>query len=317
MFRAKDFTIAAAIGFGTALFGAVPLATSIRLARAAAGLRQSSFTRKILPAEVGRILGIEPHTANALILRHFEERRTAFVLFLRSLSRGPAHQVDVLGAEAIDAALAGGRGVVLWVADFVYAQDVVKIGLAQRGYWASHLSQPQHGFSDSLLGLRLLNPIRTTFEARFLRERVVYQRSRPGEAVERLLQRLRENGIVSITATSAEGRKLCEAAFLNGRLRLAPGAPKIGYRAGAPVLPVFAVPHPEAPFFRVTVESPLSTHPSSEEAAIASAVEDYVSRLERYVRRWPHLWAGWETVDLSGKPQPAPCPAPATAESST
>lgn len=317
LFRAKDLAIAAAIGCGAALFTALPLSASIRLARASAGLRASSFPGDLDPVQVGRMLGIEPEAAHALIVRHFQERRTAFALFLRSLARGPVHQVELLGAEAIEAALAGGRGVVLWVCDFVYAQDVVKIGLAQHGYRASHLSQPQHGFSDSLLGIRLLNPIRTRFELRFLRERVVHQRSQPGEAVQRLLQRLGENGIVSITATSAEGRKLCEARFLGGRLRLAPGAPKIGCRAGAPVLPVFAVPHPEAPFFRALVEHPLRMDGSSEEAAIAQALEDYIGRLEHHVRRWPHLWAGWDMVEPSGDAQPAPCPAAATAGSST
>lgn len=286
-----------AICCGAALFGVLPRPICIRLARTIAGARAAVFAGELKTARLNWLGDMDGHAAKAVLRSHLQERSVASALFLRSLLRGPAYEVELDGAAVIDAALGRGKGVVLWVSDFLYARDVAKIALSQAGYRASHLSQPEHGFSDSAFGLRVLNPIRTRFESRYLHERIVYQRSEPGQAVQRLLQRLSDNGIVSITATAAEGRNLYEAEFLNGRLRLAPGAPKFGYRSGAPVLPVFVIPDPDAPRFRVVVESPLKMDGAGEAAAMATAVQDYVGRLAKYVRQWPQLWAGWDMVE--------------------
>lgn len=255
------------------------------------------FASELKTARLDWLGDMAGHPANTVLRSHLRERSVASALFLRSLLRGPAYEVELDGSDVIDAALARGNGVILWVSDFLYARDVAKIALSRAGYRASHLSQPEHGFSDSAFGIRVLNPIRTRFESRYLHERIVYQRSQPGEAVQRLLQRLSENGVVSITATAAEGRNLYEAEFLNGRLRLAPGAPRFGFRTGAPVLPVFVIPDPDAPRFRAVVERPLKMDKAGEAVAMATAVQDYVGRLSNYVRQWPHLWAGWDMVE--------------------
>lgn len=297
LFRAKDFIILPAICCGSVIFGALTRPICIRLARRMAEFRAASFSTELESARFGSLGETDLHAAKTVLRRHMQERRVASALFLRSLVRGPAHEVELDGADLIEGALRGGKGVVLWVSDFVYAQDVAKIALSRAGYFASHLSQPEHGFSDSAFGVRILNPIRTRFESRFLRERIVFDRNEPGHAIQRLLQRLAENGIVSVTATAAEGRNLCDAAFLKGRLRIAPGAPKIAYRSGAPVLPVFIVPDPEAPRFRLVVEDPLKMDGAGEAAAVSTAVQDYVNRLEKYVLQRPEFWAGWDMVE--------------------
>jgi hypothetical protein len=85
------------------------------------------------------------------------------------------------GREHLDAALAAGRGAVLWTSPFSYADLVTKMALHDAGYAVSHLSAFSRGFSPnscwswtrSRFGMKVLSPLRTRIEDRYLRERVV------------------------------------------------------------------------------------------------------------------------------------------------
>src|SRR5688572_27730248 len=78
--------------------------------------------------------------------------------------------IAIEGREHVDAALAAGKGVILWVNEFVGSDLVAKAAVQQAGYPVSHLTRPEHGYSKSRLGMRYLNPIRRRAEDRFLAE---------------------------------------------------------------------------------------------------------------------------------------------------
>jgi len=201
-------------------------------------------------------------------------------------------EIELRGAEHIDAGLRNGRGVILWVANFHAHNLVAKMAFHRAGYPVSHLSLWRHGYSDTRFGARFLNPIRTTIEERYLRERVVIAPAGPTAALIRLRRRLRANGVVSIT-TGAERARSTEVAFLDGTISVAAGAPSLAYHQRAALLPVFSIEQDHARFV-ITVAPPLvneATRSAPEHAAWAA--RELGTLLEPYVRRSPGQWRSW------------------------
>ena len=135
----------------------------------------------------------------------------------RFLGGGWNPRVTLSGAEHLAAALAAGRGGILWVGHFAFNSNVTKIALSAHGHPIAHMSRPEHGFSKTRFGVALLNPVRRIPEDRYLRQRIVYDRRNPAAAMRRMIGTLNGNGILSITAGAWEGSDLAEGALLGGR----------------------------------------------------------------------------------------------------
>jgi lauroyl/myristoyl acyltransferase len=200
--------------------------------------------------------------------------------------RGWRPDIRLEGREHLDQALADGRGAIVWVAPFVFAPLVAKMALHAAGYRLVHLSRLGHGYSPTRFGVRVLNPVVTRAENRYLGERVVIGTTPLPEVLRTLAKRLAANRVVSIMA-AAQGAKTCAAPFLGGELRLATGAPNLALRTGARLLPVLAVREAPGRFLTV-IEPPLDLQPPSGRGqALQDLVAGLVARLERGARRWP------------------------------
>jgi lauroyl/myristoyl acyltransferase len=200
--------------------------------------------------------------------------------------------VTVKGTEHIAAARAQGHGVVLWVAPFVYSDLVTKKALHEAGCKVSHLSRPDHGFSSSRFGIRILNPIWTRIEDRYLLERVRLQDGPGlGSALAVLRRRLQEKQIVSITATRHARRTVC-VTFLNAELHLPIGPVRLARAANAVLLPVFTI-RTDAGKFVVTIDDPLAgpTAGSGDEPPEA-VIRRFARTLEGYALNYPSQWTG-------------------------
>lgn len=204
-------------------------------------------------------------------------------------------EVVLVGREHIDAGLGRGRGVILWDSHFYFAATVTKMALFRAGLELVHLSHPRHGFSSTRFGMRVLNPVRTRSERRYLGERVVMSLDGPVAAMRTLLERLGDNRVVSITVRGT-GRDPSAVPFLDGTLRIATGAPDLAYRSGASLLPVFTIRADDGRFV-TTVEPPIAvTTELPRRRAADQAARDYVSRLEPYVLRHPDQWVDWINI---------------------
>jgi lauroyl/myristoyl acyltransferase len=246
----------------------------------------------------GCVLDLDVGAARATIRELYTARLATTMDVLRGLLIGPDYAIRCRGTEHVAEALAQGRGAILWAADFPAAGEAIKIALWRAGWPLVHLSRIEHGFSKSSYGIRLLNPLRVRFENRYLAERILFDRTRPDAAKQRIRDCLRGNRVVSITASAHEGRIIAEGEFLGGRLRLAVGALRLGLATGCPVLPVFALRDRDQPErIDVTIEPPLALSAGAPEAeALACATADFLMRLETYVRRRPGAWGGWRRV---------------------
>lgn len=201
--------------------------------------------------------------------------------------------VELRGVDHLLKALAAGCGAILWVGNSAFASLTVKIALHDAGFTLHHLSHPRHGFSTSKFGMRWLNPLRTRIECGYLGTRAVLPlNGNAGPVLARLIDRLRDGSVVSVTEGGTSLRPLT-VPFLNGSLRLAPGAPGMAQRAGAALLPVFAT-REESNRCVVTIEPPLSLPRGlSKGSFLESAARAFAERLETNVRRYPGAWFGW------------------------
>ncbi len=226
-------------------------------------------------------------------------RFAAHMDVVRGLLLAPDVRVTCRGLPQLDAALTQGRGVVLWISDFVSAGDVIKLALAKAGYPLVHLSRPEHGFTTSAFGIKFLNPLRIKYECAYLTERVVFDRMNPEAATSRLLDRLHAGGIISIMASMHEGRTLADLPFLEGRIKFAVGALRLARKSGAAVIPVFVLRDRKSKdSFDVIFATPLiiPSGPPEAEAVLAGACA-YRDQLEIVVRNSPESWVGWRRAD--------------------
>ena len=218
------------------------------------------------------------------------EQILAILQLLRAYRPGgwsPA--IRVAGWQHVEAAQACGKGLILWVGKTVYGDLVAKMAFHRAGLAVSHLSRASHGFSGTRFGVRVLNPIQTRVEDRYLRERVSLTAHGGRAALQILADRLAEGGAVSITV-HRNAKRPVTALFLDGQVVLAPGAPVLARRTGATLLPVFAFRDPSDGLM-LTVEAPLEVPDREDSAAVA--VAQYAERLVPYVLKYPGQWSGW------------------------
>lgn len=228
---------------------------------------------------------IVTHTSAARIERHLQ--------YLRELRPGGWHpRIELTGAEHIDAALAKGRGCILWVAPTMHAFLVVKKSLSSAGYALTHLSHIEHGLSQTRLG-KPLSALRTRPEERYLAERLVMTDGAELQRTRDLYARLRANSLVSITAETTWGARMVSGGFLGGTISLPSGAPSLSLASGAALLPTFAIRHTHD-HFEVIIEPALAAGPTVDRhAAVDGLAHDYIARIDHYVSMYPEQYAQW------------------------
>jgi len=197
------------------------------------------------------------------------------------------------GEEHLQAALAGGKGAVLWLAPFVFNSGPTKIVIHAKGYKVSHLSSPIHGYSESQFGVSYLNKVRCLPEDKHIVERVTFDKNAPANAMRRLMRAVKGGDIATIVAASTEGSELVKAPIFGGSLPVAVGAPRLAGLTGAPLLPVFTMRDP-AIGFRVVVEAPIEVprELKGDDRVMAMAAE-FLRRSETWVRAYPEQWRAW------------------------
>jgi lauroyl/myristoyl acyltransferase len=238
-----------------------------------------------------RELAVTPEAICRGYLASHIERKLLTMRLYRPGAWAPT--IHIMGQQHIESALQRGNGAVLWDSNFAYASLLTKMALFQQGFRLIHLSQPSHGFDSSTrYGVRFLNPIIWSMEARFLSERVELSPKGSAVAMRTLVRRLKSNGIVSITVRNTENDEH-RFPFVDDEVSIAPGAPYLSSKTGAALLPVFTT-RDECGDYLVTIEPPidLDTRQSTKNA-IQAASAQYARRLEPYVLQRPEQWMSW------------------------
>ena len=290
-----------AVAFGLPILAAVSWALPERFWRrfcaavAPVSVRMLTSDPASTVRKVGEILGRRRvgRTPESIVKDVAGANIEATVQFLRDYRPGgwkPAMQL--VGREHVEAALERGSGAILWIGNFAYRDLVPKMAFHRAGYAVSHLSHPRHGFSKTRFAMRTLNRIPANRGDRYLRERVLLSLQGPVGAMRALSRRLRENGVVSITVGGV-ARHPVMVPFMDGRIRMATGAPDLARATKAALLPVFPVRN-EAGLLTVEVAPPLEVPDASTRSeATAAVLRQYAELLEAQVLKHPGQWMGW------------------------
>jgi glycosyltransferase involved in cell wall biosynthesis/lauroyl/myristoyl acyltransferase len=243
-------------------------------------------------------LNLPPGEATALAKELRSARHEVALQCLRGFRPGGWNSnISVLGLDPLLEALETNRGCVLWVAHFVFAANVVKLAMCAIGLPVAHISRPDHGFSSSRFGIRVLNPLRTRFEQKYLSERIVFDRSRPLPAMRRAKLILDKGGLLSLTAGAWEGGHLACSKFLVSHLSLATGPIALARNSSSILLPVFAVRTGKPNDFLVQFGSPIDVHcQNSQSEAMTEGTAGFMAQLAPWVFNYPGQWRGWSSM---------------------
>jgi len=228
---------------------------------------QAAFPRKS-PAECRAI-------ARATFV-HFG-RLLVSVLRFGGLSREQmSARVEYEGLERVKAALAGGKGVLIFTGHF--------------GYWelqglAHALVMPP----ISVLARPLDNPRLHELLERIRSatgNQVIYKQG----ALRKVLRALEQNEGVAILADQhVQSADAVTVDFFNRPAATAPVLATLALRTGAPLIPAFALPLPGGRY-RMIYEHPVEMPSATSEDPVRELTQRCTDVLEMYVRRHPDLW---------------------------
>jgi lauroyl/myristoyl acyltransferase len=140
--------------------------------------------------------------------------------------------------------------------------------------------------------MKLLNPVRTRIEDRYLAGTVILEGADGLGALQELRGHLEANAVITIAANGSEGTPF-EVPFLGGTLKLSLGAPTLAALQGAPLLPVFTVTDGGGGF-DVIVGPPVEADSRGYPGETARELtRGYARVLEAHLRRYPAEWRGW------------------------
>lgn len=210
----------------------------------------------------------------------------------------PTDAIHLRGESFIRDALERGRGVVLWFERCYSGNIWNKVALVGAGFGIHQLAVPSHYYSDTRFGIQYLNRIWRNAEDRYLAERILLTDSRRLLVSRRIIELLRSNKIVGITATQGGAQTVATPA-LGGEVRVATGAPHFALRAHAALLPVYSFRDETG--FVVEIQEPIDMAGADRQTAYQSAVEEYARRLDHYVQKYPASWNGYNYGSYSAK----------------
>ena len=201
-------------------------------------------------------------------------------------------EIRAIGLEQVAAALTEGHGAILWLTLTDLTNLAPKIAFHRAGLAYAQLTTADHPFSATRFGTRVLNPIVTDYDGRFLADWVMMSRDNPPAALNDLEARLGNNGIVCFAAHSQAKRPVV-VPFLDGEITLGPGAPTLAYRTNAPLFPVFPF-RDEAGVTTVTVGQRIDPRPDlPRDQAVADMTRQYAAALEPFALEYCEQWGGW------------------------
>jgi hypothetical protein len=215
-------------------------------ARLVSGLRHGTHSRRSGPAFRAALSAIldddAPEPEPAFRAKREAAHRRRLMVARELTGRGPEPRIAFDGAERLRAALARGRGAIVWVADTYPRIIIAKRVLWEAGFRPVQVSRVEHGFGNSRLAMRLINPLVLHAEDRYLAGRILFAQGEEAEVTRRILRTLSEGGLVLMTNNTYSGAVFMEVPFgAAGYLSLPTATLNIAARHGVPLFSLATV----------------------------------------------------------------------------
>jgi KDO2-lipid IV(A) lauroyltransferase len=237
--------------------------------------------RRLALANVTLAYGDEltPRQRRRLVHRmfaHFGQTLVDTLLLPRLVRRGILDYVTHEGWEHLEAAMAKGKGALLFTAHFGN-WEIGGLAQSARGIPLDVVGRPP---SDPALGRRL-EEMRQLTGSRFISK---YKAIRP------ILQSLKEGRSVALVIDqNVSARHPVFVEFFGQPAATTPSLGMLALRTGAPVLPVFV--YPEGTRYRSVYDPPLDLPSTGDpERDVAEITAQATRIIEAKIRQHPHLW---------------------------
>ncbi len=202
--------------------------------------------------------------------------------------------------DRLRAALARGRGAIVWVDETCAGPIIAKRALAAAGFAPRHVSAHLHGVSFTGFGLAMLNPRHLRAENRYLAERLVFGADETADVLRRVLRALKAGGVVTMTNGVFSGSGFVELPFgPRGRFSLSTTALGLSIRHGAPLFTLAAVELEPFARYRIELGPEIVPAPGQTDgghgavvAGACAARDQILARLRRWPEQYPALPGG-------------------------
>lgn len=234
----------------------------------------------------------------------YELWREIFSLPLSGAERAVFKNVELRGVEYLYGALKEGKGVILWESGFFGRRNLAKQILCENGFVIYQVHGEDHlggfinnGSSATWVRRHIINPFFETYEKQFVEEIVYLPNSDSLTFTRRLLNLLKQNAIICITADAQFGQKLIPQKFLGRTKLFATGMVSLARISGASILPMFCVQERSGETSLI-IERPIQIERDTDrERALEGSVAEYAELLEAYIRQHPEKCRNWHLLD--------------------
>jgi KDO2-lipid IV(A) lauroyltransferase len=288
----------------------LPLEIWLAHALGALAYRVSAEKRRRIETNLERALGNRMDAmAQRRITREVFTQFWVEMLSWANTSRASAGST-LEGQEHLEAALAHGKGAILWESNGFGRRATAQRVLCARGFAVTQVHALSHlaglGATPAQFTATVRRVIHPYLDARE-RERVsevIYLAGDSSLAATRTLtQRLSRNAILCVAAEGRIGQRLVHVNFLGQTRGFATGMVSLAQFSGAPLLPFFSTPN-SAGGVTARVMPPLAlAHARRDD--VANVIAQYAELLEKEIRARPEWYRQWDTLDR-GDVSPGP-----------
>lgn len=187
---------------------------------------------------------------------------------------------SIVGAEHLERAVAGGRGVVIWRMNFADPAPL-NVALAELGHPAVHLSADDHHvIGDSVLSRRWWSTVSMRSEVRALCERVVFSPTAGGHGYLTTLRRhLAAGRVVTIVGDSRAGSRQIPVTVCGNRWHIPTGGASLAHVAGSPLLTAHVLDDDRGAA-SVVIGGPIEADRTDRRVFRARAAREFAARIE-------------------------------------
>ena len=216
----------------------------------------------------------------------------------------PPHHIQ--GLEHLHDSLERGNGAILWESSYFGRRNFAKHILFEKGFAIDQIHTYNHtgGFGgsrdrQSWVRKRVIGPYFDRCERAFLQD-IIYLGDRNSLTFTRtLVNRLKNNGILCISADGTRGQKFISAPVL-GRPNLFPtGILNLARFTGTPILPLFCYVDKKERTSLVILPPLKVPSGLQREDALENGVQQFAAQLESYVRTYPEQYRRWDSSTAS------------------
>jgi hypothetical protein len=294
-FKLHDIKEILLLGFYLCVAAIVPAKHWDRVCRFVSRLRIRKHRRKLFAVLKRDLEAIAPRAYPEEFFGEYRmmlhRRRLYYMAHLAGWHWKP--RIIVEGAEEISRTAADGGGALVWCENTGAQTLIGKRALHEAGIKAFQVNAREHGLSTTAFGQAVINPILLGIENRFLKGRLPFGSSDTVQVTKGILEALRANTVVLISANTYHGRRFVQVPIgERGFAHMATTPANFAAKEKTTLLAMSTVETVPFSEFRAVIK-PLASpsrndhKPGGRDAAIAEVVAAFRDSCESVARNFP------------------------------